>query len=343
MKRTHASQGFLGFVIVLLFMTSVSIAFGASTSPPAIIDNGNSSAIVATPNDQIVHTNAIMDATNAGYNFDVAFMVTTNSGADLKVDLANLTPAQITFNIASTADKTNTSGQNVDGANLVMRNAAITDGSLQINANSSVDNTFKQNVSGIILTNGSNGADAQQLNSEVAFVLKIETSADATVYTNGLADYVMAPNFDLSGTATNVLKKPINSSVANTGAPTSNSVLSTMNSAIYTLPASGITNTAIEYSIVLSSGQQMNNQAKNQENTSANDLVADANNNLLAASWTAGNTGTDLKTGNTPTVYALNTSDATTDATMTRPPTTSYNAEMNAMGIVGAGLALNFA
>ncbi|MDD5291129.1 MAG: hypothetical protein PHZ04_03360 [Patescibacteria group bacterium] len=352
----------LGITIVLLFMIPVSLALAmTSASQTATIDNGT---YYINPNDQIVHTHAIVDATNAGCTFDVASMVQNISGANLPADFSNQTPAQntsgITEEVASMANK------NVDGATIkATRNADTASADhLSINAiHSSVKcNTFVENTADI--RSWSTGADAQQFKSEVAFVPKIEISAGATVDINGLADYTWArsDNVDLSGTATNVLKKPINLVNNNTPAPTYTvspgmadtvSDPSTASATIdYSFP---LARQAVDSSTMISttSGITTPNLAminpaaaiyftditvtamvQNQETAAyANDLVvAVVNNTFLAATVpTAGNTGTET------TMLAGNTPMIDTDVTMTRPMTTLY-AGMNAKGVVGDGL-----
>lgn len=214
---------FLGITIVLLFMIPAMTAFGMTTSPAAI--NGDLISVSATPA-TIAHTNAIMDATNAcDITYRTVSLVDSKTGADLIT--ANITIDVTALNtgidVASAANYMKTNGKDVDGANITITRDADTAVANAIH--SSADGyTFMGNTADIRSTNG---ADAQQFKSEVAFVLKIETSSDANVDNNSSVEYAMTnTRTDLSGLVT-TLKKPINLVENNTGAITSNFMVDT--------------------------------------------------------------------------------------------------------------------
>lgn len=367
MERTHVSQRFLGFTIVLLLMFSVSMAFGTSTPPT--VNNGNEiSAVTVTPSATIVHANGmIMDATtNVTITFDVFDVVTYSAGnANLDLitaDIANLITAQITQEVAATATyitymKTN--GKDVDGATVITRNPA-TDTAKNNGTSTSiialVSPVTGNNSEGIQIC----GATAGAMNGvylypvEVAFVLKAPISADAN-FVSVTAGYDVAIHVDLSGTATMTQKILSNFFVANTGASTPN-VLSTVNSSAFNTPTASATignpislagqtvrtlvqanlNQAAIYRMTLVTDQMVNQEGI----ADANELVsvAVANNTLLAAR-TAGNTGTETKT-----LAGNNTPDANvTDITAIATTMFATSERTTAVGITAAGLARNAA
>ncbi|MDD5032454.1 MAG: hypothetical protein PHR36_05480 [Patescibacteria group bacterium] len=210
------------FFTVILLMIPAMTAMGMTTSPPAVI-NGNDLISVSATAATIVHPNVIaMDtAANVTFTFDV------NAGADLISANAQIASAQITEEVATTA-KIEDNGKSVDGANITVTRNADT---AQINGTFTTiaiilpvtDSNYIEgsiNTYGTTLTNGSDGADAQWFNSEVAYVLKIEISAGANIDNNCLAESVestrtLSDNVNLSGLAAATLKMPINL-VANT-------------------------------------------------------------------------------------------------------------------------------
>jgi len=217
-------------------------------SPPAITNNGNEfTPVIATPDATVL---ANVDG------------ITINTGADLiSAEIADMTTAQFTgINLASTTDKINASGQNVDGAIIMVTKNATTASSNGTPMTIAIilpvtdsNNTYSLINYGITLTNGSNGADAPQLKSEVAFVLKIEISSGANVnLDHGSAESVRAlsDNVDLYGITVGRLKMPINIDANNTDtdAVLTPTTISMVNTAINTSTAFGTTRT-IEYSI----------------------------------------------------------------------------------------------
>jgi len=344
----------LGLMSLLLFMLPlVSTAIVTTESPPAAI-NGNEFALVITnPSATIVYANdMLMDNGASNTNIDLTM-----------ADIVNENAAQITgYNVASTAQMN--TGTIVEGANVVIKGKTT---SLNGTPMTIIANMFP--ADGFTFFNAdirskSTGADAQQFNSEVAFVLEIEISAGATVDNTGLADYTWArsDNLALSGLVAAELKMPINIFENNTGALTHTVyILSMANTASNPSTA----NVTIGDPISLA-GQSVDSRAtfpseangfntistdntfyfdentamvQNEEDRAdAEDLVVVANNTLLPSTW-MGNTGT-----RTTTMVAdnslMNTID--TDA-MFRPATTLY-AEMNAKGVNGDGLVVwNFA
>jgi len=348
----------LGLMSLLLFMLPlVSTAIVTTESPPAAI-NGNEFALVITnPSATIVYANdMLMDNGASNTNIDLTM-----------ADIVNENAAQITgYNVASTAQMN--TGTIVEGANVVIKGKTT---SLNGTPMTIIANMFP--ADGFTFFNAdirskSTGADAQQFNSEVAFVLEIEISAGATVDNTGLADYTWArsDNLALSGLVAAELKMPINIFENNTGALTHTVyILSMANTASNPSTAnvtigdpislagqsvasrtmisttSGITTVDLAMTnsaATIYSENTVTDWAQNTEGIAdAEDLVAAENNTFLHAA-----------DGNTDAIHAKmtaagNTLTSNTDTTMIRPVTTLY-AEMNAKGVNGDSLVVwNFA
>jgi len=196
-------------VVAIMFMLPLVSTVAATESPPAITNNVNEiTMVIAAP-----------DATDL---FNVDGIITDANFTKKAGDIPNqMNPAQYDEEAASIADYMKTNGTDMDGAiintrrNTNQANVTETPSLIDNAIHSSVEcNTFVENTTDITR---STGADAQQLSSGVAFVLKIEISAGANVY-NFPAEYVMthAP-VDLSGLVAAELKIPNDLVANNTG------------------------------------------------------------------------------------------------------------------------------
>ncbi len=360
---------FLGFIIVLLFMLPVSLALAMTTaSPPTAINGNELTSITADPSATIVHPNAIiLDATNVG--------ITVDNSVIYSADNADLIPANIKIDTgqdssvtseedASTADYAKTNGKDVDGANAtITRNTdtAITDDSSVANAiNSSADGyTFVGNTADIRSTKD---ADAQQFKSEVAYVLKIVIPAGSNVENNdSVESAMMNTRTDLSGLVT-TLKKPIDLVENNTGAITTLSTNSLVNTAINTPTASA----TIDYSM-LQTGHEVRTLTSEElastyrmylsVTTSATEEIAMPDLAMITSAATIyfiDITVTAMVQNQENAAYANDLVvagieseailvDAIADTAMGKNPTTTYNAGTFAFDIAGAGLTLNAA
>ena len=346
----------LGITAVLLFMLPVSMALARTVSPITINNGAELTANIATP-DTTVFSN--VDG------------ITVSTGAELKsAGIARMMTAQITSGIieevASTADVKTINGKNVDGATEVTaqneNTANFRDNLSVMNANSPAvtrNNTKSSiNISGITMTNGSfNSADAHHFN-EVAYVLKIVIPAGVNTGNKPLVESAITISQTADRAPVTTLKKPINLVENNTGALTTLTTNSLVNTAINTPTASA----TIEYSI-LQTGQTVRtlvhatiNQATTHMMTPANVISTTsgittpnmAMINSAAAIYFTDITVTAMVQNQENAAYAndlvvagikseIILVDAIADTAMGRAPTTTYSGTF-AFDIAGAGL-----